>query len=346
MKRKFKVMAVVLGMTCAIVGCGNKKADTADSGAKDYSKYVTLGEYKGIEVSTPSIEVTQEDIDAEIQNILEGHASNVEITDRDVIENGDIANIDYKGMKDGEAFDGGTAQGYDLEIGSGTFIEGFEEKLIGAKVGETVNLDLEFPEEYPSEELAGQPVVFEVTVNSINERVVPELTEEFVTANTEYDNIDAFKEGTKEDLKAAKEDTAKSQKQSEVWNAVKNSATIKEYPEELVTKYTDQVNTYYGGYAEQYNMELEEFMQAYFGTSIDEYAKSVVENEMLLNTIAVKENIQITDEDVNNAAKELAPSYGYESAEAFLEAYTAEEVKANLVWEKVMEFLVENAVEK
>ncbi len=354
MKKNLRLAAMMLGMTILVAGCGNSKsADNTESTGTtvtDYSEYVTLGEYKGIEVSLDSApistEVTQEDIDAEIQSILQGYASNVEITDRDVIENGDIANIDYKGTKDGVAFEGGTAEGYDLEIGSGTFIEGFEEGLIGVKVGETVNLDLTFPEEYPAEDLAGQAVVFEVTVNSISESVVPELTEEFVTTNTDYDSIEAFETGISETLQKNKESMIKSQKQAAVWNTVRESATINDYPEELVNKYIEQVNTYYSGYAQQYEMELDEFMTTYFGSTVEEYAKSVAEEEMIFNCIAAKENINVTDEDVNAAAEELAPSYGYENAEAFLEAYTVEEIRSNLIYEKVMEFLVENSVVK
>lgn len=356
MKKNIKLLAVLLGMTICATGCGsnnssndkNVESDTqaVENEITDYSKYITLGDYLGVEIASVSSTITDEDLENEINMMLEQHSENVEITDRDTVMEGDIANIDYKGMKDGVAFDGGTASGYDLEIGSGTFIDGFEDQLIGVKVGDTVDLNLTFPQNYGSEELAGQDVVFEVKVNSISTRVVPELTEEFVESNTEYDNIEDFKKSTMEDLQKRADANAISQKQSEVWNAVTDNTTVIEYPQELLDKYTEQVNLYYGDYAKQYEIEVEEFMKKYLGTTMDDYIKRAAQQEMIFKTIVAKEGLDVSDDELTAEAQNIAQSYGYDSAEALIEAYGEESVKENVLWDKMMTMLTDAAVEK
>jgi trigger factor len=157
--------------------------------------YIKLGQYKGVKVTVDQLTVTDDNVNTAIQDDLKANATTEEVTDRKDVQNGDIVNIDYEGLKDGKAFDGGTSTGYDLTIGSGKFIPGFEDKLIGAKVGEKVSIDLTFPADYQQADLAGQAVVFNVTVNSIKKQVIPELTEEYVKSKTSYDTIDAYKEG-------------------------------------------------------------------------------------------------------------------------------------------------------
>ena len=157
-------------------------------------EYVTLGDYKGLEVVSNVVTITDADVDAYIEYMLSMSGGALEeVTDRDVVENGDVANIDYIGKKDGVAFDGGTAEGYDLGIGTGTFIPGFEEGLVGVKKGETVDLNLTFPENYSAADLAGAEVVFTVTVNGIYKEVTPEFTDEYV-AELGIENISTVEE--------------------------------------------------------------------------------------------------------------------------------------------------------
>ena len=271
MKNKLFRLLLVSLMTVSLAGCGNKETETKteetgteavageEAGAEEGSEaseesaeqasiyfkdiavddYVTLGEYKGLEVLQSKQEVTQQDVDNFIHYTLEGYSELQPITDRDVVENGDTANIDYEGKKDGVAFDGGTAQGQDLVIGSGTFIPGFEEGLVGVKVGETVDLDLTFPEEYHSEELAGQKVVFTVTVNSISRHVDPELTDEFV-AGLGIEGISTvaeFQEYAKQGLEDQALEDFNYNVKMQVLTLVMNNAQIQEPPAELVEKY-------------------------------------------------------------------------------------------------------------
>ena len=195
-KKKFMVIALSALMAVSVIGCGTKSEDqasesTAQSEQKTYdvAKYVTLPAYKNMDVTVSgTYEVTEDDVRDYVNNMC-SYYPEYEDTDKTVVENGDCVDIDYEGKKDGVAFDGGTAQGYVLEIGSGTFIDGFEDGLIGVKVGETVDLNLTFPENYQSKELAGADVVFTVTVNKIvkkTETSYEDLTDEYVASNLNY----------------------------------------------------------------------------------------------------------------------------------------------------------------
>ncbi|MBR1876465.1 MAG: FKBP-type peptidyl-prolyl cis-trans isomerase, partial [Lachnospiraceae bacterium] len=206
-RRTAAVLMAVLVLLCT--GC-TEEAQTI--GSVDVSKYVTLGEYKGLTMSENDITVSEGDIEAAVLNDLEAMAEKKSVDDRPVID-GDIVNIDYKGTKDGVAFDGGTGN-YDLEIGSNSFIEGFEDGVIGMKIGETKDLDLTFPEDYSAEDLAGQDVVFEVTVNSISENVVPSIKEDGVLEklakkyDEDFNEVDDYLGYIKDTLEKANEEAA------------------------------------------------------------------------------------------------------------------------------------------
>ena len=214
-KKTLGLLAAILSV-CMLAGCGAKDTGdgtgaATDAGTEstalkdmDVDKYVTLGEYKGLAVSVDTVEVDEDEWDTLVNNVYYGNitAENGGIMDR-AVETGDTVNIDYEGTKDGVAFDGGTAQGYDLTIGSGTFIPGFEDGLVGVKIGDTVDLPLTFPENY-TEELAGKDVVFTVTVNSVKR--MPELTDDLVNQITdgEYTDVASNKESVRKDLEDAK----------------------------------------------------------------------------------------------------------------------------------------------
>ena len=170
MKKSYLLFAVAMAASVLMSGCGDKK----DISSVDASKYVKLGDYKGLSVSVNDTTVSDKEVEETVSSNLSAKGTMTAVTGR-AVQNGDTVNIDYVGTKDGVAFNGGTAQGYDLVIGSGTFINGFEDGLIGHEIGEKVALNLTFPENYGSAELAGQDVIFDVTINSISENVVPEL---------------------------------------------------------------------------------------------------------------------------------------------------------------------------
>jgi len=353
MKKNIKLAAILITTAILAAGCaknsdsaeGTKESTTTTASEDiDYSKYVTLGTYKGIEVTKQTVEVTDEEVEAQIQSTLATNSVNEEITDRDTVAEGDVANIDYEGLLDGVAFDGGTAQGYSLTIGSGQFVPGFEEQLIGAKVGEKISINVTFPDSY-TEDLAGKEVVFNVTINSISKEVVPELTDEFVQGISDANTVDEYKEVVKEDLTKSKEEEAKATMQSDVWTAVKANCEIKEYPQELVDKYSEQITTMYSAYAEQAGVEMNEFMTTYFGMSVEDYAKQVAGEEMIFKLIVKDADLTVSDDVFKTKADELATTYGYESADTLIETYGEDELKDSILWEVMMDYLSENAKE-
>ncbi len=331
---------------------GTENTDTAAPVKEAYevNDYITLGEYKGIPVTYSKLEVTDADIDEVIQSELQSNAEEVEVTDR-AVQNGDIVNIDYEGLKDDVAFEGGTAQGFDLEIGSGRFIEGFEEGLIGAKTGDELSLNLTFPENYSSTDLAGQAVVFKVKVNAIKITVVPELTEDYVKENTEFDSIAAYKEGVRAELVEQNENSMRNEKINNLITTIIDSSTISSYPQSVVDYYAYEMESYYMQYATMFGYELSDFLAAN-GLTVEKYneekksyAESRTAQELVLNAIIKAENMQISDEEYKAGVAGYVEEYGYASEEEFLQYATEAQIKESLIWEKAVNFILEKSVE-
>lgn len=315
--------------------------------------YVTLGEYKGLEVVQSKPVVTEEELDSFIQYTLNSHKHTEPITDRDVVENGDIANIDYEGKRDGVAFDGGTAAGYNLEIGSGTFIPGFEEGLVGVKVGETVDLNLTFPENYQSADLAGQEVVFTVTVNSISGYVTHELNDEFVKelAIEGITNVEQFREYAREGLQAEADSNYEYNLRMQLITLAIQNATIQEPPAELVEKYKNVSFSQMEYQAAMYGMDLETFVMGSSGMDLAAYEEQIeaeaietAKQALLCYKIALEENLEVTEEELNTNIEENYAAMGYASADNFKEMVDLKEYKDSMMLDKVFNFLVENAV--
>lgn len=286
--------------------------------------YVTLGQYTGLEITVSPIIITEEDIDQAIEEAIV-NAGVYDTLTEGVVENGDIANIDYEGKKDGVAFDGGTAQGYDLQIGSGMFIEGFEEGLVGAKVGDTLELNLTFPEQYASEELAGQDVVFTVKVNSIKR--TPQLSDEVVekVSSGAYNTIDTYKEYMRTQLQKQGEKAQDAQINTELMSQLYNTCTVNEYPQELMDFSVRQMKVYYESLAEYYGMSFEEFLPLYFDMEEADFeiaaadaVKETLQQELVLVAIADQEGMEVTDEEYKEGCADYAERMGYESEDAFL----------------------------
>lgn len=268
----------------------NTAAEAPVKEAYEVGDYITLGDYKGLTVTYTKLEVKDADVDAKIQEDLAGAATDEEVTDR-AVQAGDVVNIDYEGLKDGVAFEGGTAQGYDLEIGSGSFIEGFEDGLIGAKKGDELALNLTFPESYTNAELAGQAVVFNVKVNTIKVSVVPELTEDYVKNNTDYDTIDAYKEATRKELEESNQNSMKNEKINNLLTAIIENSKISSYPQTLIDYYAYEMESYYSQYAAMFGYQLADFLaangmtEASFATEKNSYAEDRAAQELVLSAI-------------------------------------------------------------
>lgn len=313
------------------------------------SDYVTLGEYKGLTVVREPFEVTEEEIDDEIQLELQ-YSDALETITEGVVQEGDIANIDYEGKKDGVAFDGGTAEGYDLTIGSHSFIDGFEDGLIGVAVGDTVELPLQFPENYGVDELNGADVVFTVTVNEI--RRVPELTDEVASTVTdgEYNDVASYRESVRAQLEATKEQTQETVIMSDLMTQIANTCEITGYPQEMVDYDVALMEQYYRSIAQMYSMEFEDFLSTYLEMTPEEFqseavmaCKEMMQQELYLKAIAEAEEIALTDEEYAEGTERYAQQYGYETAEELIAANDENEIRISLLLDKVYDFLMENA---
>ena len=331
------------------------KADAANSADLEslYSdSYVTLGDYKGIDVIYEVDEPTEEDINNRIESDLISLSEKVDVSSRAVKE-GDIVNIDYKGTKDGVAFDGGTASGYDLTIGSGQFIDGFEDGLIGANVGDNIDLNLRFPDAYHSAELAGQEVVFNVTVNSISEEKKPELSDETVAKiGNGYSSVDEYKKEVRNQLYESNEAREKNSIRNEVMNTVVGNATVKEIPDWLLAQEVDSVKSSATSYANMYGISLEDFVSSALNETLDEfekecaeYGKSNATQILVAYAIAAKENLKVDEAELKEGLEEYMNSYGMSEEEleaSGQKAYMTEYLQTS----KVSDFLFDNAVFK
>lgn len=365
---KKKMIGFMIGAMCfgLLAGCGGNKTEETNTETQtqeesttdvvylkdiDTDKYLTIGEYKGIEIDIEEPTVTEEEIENYINYILTNSATTEEITDRTVVAEGDIANIDFEGKKDGVAFDGGTSQGYDLTIGSGSFIEGFEAGLIGANVGDTLDLALTFPETYSSEELAGADVVFTVKVNSISKKVDAELNDEFVVglAIEGTQTVDEFKEYIYNILYEEAYSSYTTSVEDAVIAKILENSKFSDVPEELITYYANIIQANIESQATYYGMELEAFVKAYFGMEMDEFeerkkegGKESAMQAMIFKKIAELESIEVTDEIIDEDIKASYAALGYETAEAYKETVDTEAYRDYLVSQKVLSYLVEN----
>lgn len=324
---------------------------------------IAIGEYKGIEIDKVEVAaVTDEEVQAEFDSYMAAFNEEVEVTDRDTLENGDIADIDYVGKINGEEFDGGSSEGYKLELGSGTFIEGFEEGLVGVKKGETKSLALTFPEDFGNTEYAGKDVVFDVTVNGIYKTQEPEVTDEFVKENTEFESIEAYKADIRSSMEESNESTATNEKRNAIWSAVLSNCAIKKYDEQEVKDYILEYKTYVDNMVtSSYGMTFDQYLEA-CGLGVEDFketavtnAKAAAKEQLILDSIAEKEGITVSDEEYQEYLNDYMEGMGVTTEDELWtqfesQGYVKEDVvksmKDTICANKVMEFLEANVVEK
>lgn len=343
--KKIKLLPLALISVMLLSGCSGSPGSASTKNIEDY---ISLGQYKGLEYTPSAKAITDEDVANAIDTILSSKKTTSEVKGRS-IKDGDIANIDYKGLLDGTAFDGGTAKGYDLKIGSNSFIPGFESQLIGVDIGKTVNLDITFPADYGSADLAGKAVVFVVTVNSIKAEVAPELTKEFVIENSEFDDVEEYKK----DVKAGLENDAAYGDKLALLDQIVSGSTIIKYPEDQMAKYIDGMTKDLEQNAAQYNMSTEEFLSTYLQMSMEEFkaesktrAEKTVSEELVMLGISKAEKIKVSDSEYKVSLEKYAKAFGFESGDALIAQYGEETVKNQAIFDKVLDFVMENALAK
>ncbi len=341
------VLCVVMAASVCLSSCGT------DVSYDDYNlkEYIKVGDYKGLEAAAYSISVTDDDVETAIQSALEEAATDTELEKGEAIADGDVVNIDYTGKVDGKKFDGGSAEGYDLTIGSGSFIDGFETGLIGKTVGEKTKLNLTFPDDYSSEDLQGKDVVFTVKINSATRQTVPTLDEDFVKNTTDFDTVEEYKADLEKQLYNEKEDEAISDQKSTLWSALMDNVKVKKYPKRELNYYIEFNSEQMDTMAEEYDMTRDEFLSAYGFGDEDEFAatnkdssKQRVKQEMIIEYIAQKEGLECTKKE-KEAQIEKYENAGYD--EKTIKTQTGRDmddyVEMELLYEKILDLLLDNA---
>lgn len=325
-------------------------AAPASRAAYNALDYVEVGTYKGLNVEVDPIQVSEADIDAAISAAVSSADAYDQLTEGSV-QDGDIANIDYEGKKDGVAFDGGTAQGTDLTIGSGMFIPGFESGLVGAKIGDTVDLNLTFPENYGNADLAGAEVVFTVKVNSVKR--MPEVTDELVSKITDgdYKTVGEYREFQKQELTAEAEEARKSTVRNELMTMLYNTCKVNAHPQEVIDYEAARAKQYYETYAAYYGMELKDFISQMYGMEEDAFnsymdssIRSSLEQEMILGAIFETEGLEVTDAMFEEYCEKYAQTAGLENAADFKAQYDENLIRVSIKSEEAMNLVEENAV--
>lgn len=308
-----------------------------------------LGAYKGIEISKVDNTVSEEDVEARLNEMVNRNARLTSVEDK-ALENGDTAVIDFEGFKNGVAFEGGKGENYNLVIGSNTFIPGFEDQLVGKKAGEEVEVNVTFPEAYHAENLAGKPVVFNVKVNDVKVKEVPALDDEFAKDTTEFETLAELRA----DVKAKLEEQAKNAADAEMRNALveKVSANTEvEVPEAMVQHQIDNMLMELNYQLQYQGLNLEQLLQM-TGRGLDELreerradAERLVKSSLVLEAIAEKENVEANDVDVDDELEKMAAMYNMEveKIKSSLRETDIEDIKGQIKIRKTLDLLVENA---
>lgn len=310
----------------------------------DIEKYITIGEYKGIALDNMVQEITDEEIDAEIEYQLDSKRE--EITDG-AVQEGDLVTINFVGTKDGEAFDGGTANNYDLTIGEGGMIEGFEDGIIGMKKGETKELNLTFPEDYGVDELDGQPVVFKITLQTI--RRTPELTDEWVSKNMDAANVQEYRANVKKQLEEDAKVYAQSELYATAWDTVLQNSEMIEYPQEDVDSAMTEFRKLNEEYAAQADMTIEEFIEAQgftedtFEDESRTYAEGKVKQNLIVQSIMDAEGLSLEDEECLALQEQLIENYGANDLADLIDMYGQVAIDEAIGLMRVETFIVDNA---
>lgn len=346
MKKKALLLGLCGCLMLSVVACSKKSSGGVD---------VTLGQYKGIEVTVEPVEITEEQVNQQLDNFNKQKGKDVKITDRTDVRDGDTVNIDYVGKVDGKEFDGGKDEGYNLEIGSNSFIDGFESGLIGKNVGETADVPVTFPNPYESNpDLAGKDAVFTVTVNYLTDGNKEPLTDEVVKQNSDYETIDAYKDYIKTALTESAEQQAQTQKEIDIIQTAIDNTTFKNLEQKEYDAEETDMRAYYTSVASQYGVDLKTYILYFFGMSEEQFNTEIkkaaefnVKQRLMLDEVVKAEKLEITDEEYTDKVTEYTEQNNYKTVEEFEEAYKGKEnVKIALLREKALDFVINAAVVK
>lgn len=313
---------------------------------------VTLGTYKGVEVEKNEVEVSDDEVTAEIDRVREQNARTINVEDRAVQDN-DQTVIDFEGFVDGEAFEGGKGEDYSLTIGSHSFIDTFEEQLIGKNIGEEVEVNVTFPEDYHAAELAGKPALFKVNIKAIKVKELPELDDDFVQDVSDCENVDAYKEQVKSDLTKKKEDAAKAAKEEEVVTKIIEDAKM-DIPDPMIDTQVRQMVDDFARRIQAQGLSIEQYFQftgmepQAFLEQMKPQALKRIQSRLVLEAVVAAENITASDEDIEEELQKMADAYQMEldKVKELIGDEQKKQLAEDIAVQKAADFVVENAVEK
>ena len=312
---------------------------------------VTLGDYKGVEVEKSVIEVSEEEVEKEVDKERENNSRMIDVDDR-AVEKGDIIKLDFEGFVDGEAFQGGKAEDYSLTIGSGSFIPGFEDQLIGAKIGEEKEVNVTFPEEYHEASLKGKPAVFKCTVKEIKVKELPAADDEFAKDVSEFDTLAEYKDDIRSKLVEKKEAQAKREKQNKAVDKAVANAQM-EIPDAMVTEQVRRMADDFAKRLQSQGLTVEQYMQ-FTGMTADKLLEQMrpealkrIQNSLVLEAVAKAENIEIGDDKVKEEIEKMATAYTmeFDKVNELIGEAEREQMKADLAIQAAVELIADAAVE-
>ena len=342
MKKTLALGLTVVMMAASITGCGNTSSQYLLD--VNYSKYVKLCNYKGVEATKVKFDVTETDIQEQIDQDLYDYVTYDVVTDRG-IETGDYANIDYAATLDGEETEDYSGEGEDILVGEGYIYPEVEEALVGMKTGEDKTVEVSLTDEYAEEEDVGKKLSVKVTLNEISVENIPEYNEEFVKDNTDFDTIEEYEESVKKELQESKEEEYKYAAGEEIMSYLIDNSEFDGYPQELYDECKENYDSSNEYYASMYGMELQDYLDA-FGLDEETQKQQIEESvyyEVVVGAIAQAEGIDCTEQEIADFIKDVYAEYGYESEDAFSADYTGDDIGYEIVYEKVIDLLYENA---
>lgn len=336
-----------LGLTAVLMaallsGCGNTSSEYLLD--VKYSKYVKLCNYKGVEATKVKFDITEADVQEQIEQNLYDYVTYDVVTDRG-IETGDYANIDYVATLDNEEAEGYSGEGEDILVGEGYIYPEVEEALVGMKTGEDKTVGVTLTDEYAEEEDIGKKLSVKVTLNEISVENLPEYNEEFVQENTDFDTMEEYEESVKKELQESKEEEYKYVAAEEIMAYLVDNSEFDGYPQELYDECKENYDSSNEYYASMYGMELEDYLDT-FGLDEETQKQDIEDNvqyEIVVGAIAQAEGMDCTEKEITDFIKDVYADYGYESEDAFSADYSDDEIGYELIYEKVIDFLYENA---
>lgn len=313
---------------------------------------VELGEYKGVEVTKADAEATDADVEEELKKVQDQNSRTVSVEDR-AVKDGDMTVIDFEGFIDGEAFEGGKGENYPLTIGSHSFIDTFEEQMIGMNIGEEKELNVTFPEDYHAENLKGKPATFKVTVKEIKEKQLPELDDDFAQDVSDFDTLAEYKDDLKKKIAERKESEAKAKKESEAIEKVVEAAKM-DIPQAMIDTQVNRMLEDFAMRLQQQGLSVEQYFQ-YTGMTADKIMEEMkpeavkrIKNSLVLEAVAKAENIEVSEEEFEAELQKMADMYKMEieKIKEFMQDAEAKQMKDDIAIQKAVELIVSSAVEK